>query len=143
MDAAALKIMAAGLISWIHLQAGLPVPKEPPDIHAVSHAELETTVCGHSCSVMGFNPDDGSNVVYIENTLDVEKNVCDRGILLHELVHYMQRKADAFDDETPQLRTHLREMEALKVQNAYLSEYGRRIFIGAGFAGTGFSYPYC
>lgn len=143
MDAAALKIMAAGLISWIHLQADLPVPTDPPDIRMVSHAELESTVCGHSCSVMGFSPDDGTNVVYIENTLDVENNVCDRGILLHELVHFMQRKADEFDDETPQVRSHFREMEALKVQNAYLSQYGRRIFIGAGFAGTGFAYPYC
>ena len=143
MDAATLKIMAAGLISWIHLQADLPVPAEAPEIELVSHAELETTVCGHSCNVKGFSPDDDTNIIFIENTFDVENNVCERGILLHELVHYMQRKAGLYDERPIEVRSHFREMEALRIQNQYLSQYGRRIFIGAGFAGTGFAYPYC
>ncbi len=143
MDVTALKLMAAGLMSWINVQAELPVPNDPPDIQFVSHAELERDVCRQSCNVLGFSPHDGGPVIYLDSALDVENNVCHRGILLHELVHYMQRMSSRFADEPPALQSHFREMEALRIQNAYLSQYGRRIYIGTGFAATGLDYPNC
>ena len=143
MDVTALKLMAAGLMSWINIQADLPVPADPPDVQFLAHTELEQDVCHQECSLLGFSPHDGGPVVYLDSTLDVENNVCHRGILLHELVHYMQRTSGRFADEPPAVQTHLREMEALRIQNAYLSQYGRRIYIGTGFAATGLGYPNC
>lgn len=143
MDVAALKLMAAGLLSWIHVQAGLPVPNDPPEIEFISHAEMEADVCRTSCDVLGFSPHGGGTAIYLDSALDPEKNVCHRGILVHELVHYMQEKSGRFAGEPMQVQRHLREMEALRIQNAYLSQYGRRIYIGTGFAGAGLTYPYC
>lgn len=143
MDVAALKVMVAGLLTWIHVSGDLPMPPDQPEISFVSHAELEHIVCNHPCAVLGFSPDDASDVVYIDQSLDIEKNECQRSILVHELVHFMQRRAKEYDNESPEIRAHWREMEALEIQRLYLDQFGRKLFIGPNYAAMGMPYPYC
>ncbi len=143
MEIAALKVLVAGLITWIHVTGDIPIPKDRPDVNFVTHAELERSICHKSCEVLGFSPDDGGAVIYLDQSLDIEHNVCQRSILVHEIVHFMQHRDKSWDKETPVVRSHWREVEALRLQNAYLAQFGRKIFLGPGYAAIGIGYPYC
>lgn len=143
MDVAALKVLIAGLLAWIHVNGGLDMPPDQPEISFVPHAELEQAVCHKPCAVLGFSPDDSSDIIYLDQSLDIEHDVCQRSILVHELVHFMQRRAKRFSGESPAVRGHWREMEALQIQRIYLDQFGRQLFIGPNFAAMGLGYPYC
>ena len=143
MEVGALKVLVAGLLTWINVHSTLPLPKDQPEVSFLPHNELENVVCHHPCAVLGFSPDDDSDVIMLDQSLELTKNACDRSILLHELVHFMQRRDKRWSDEKPEVRSHWREMEALEVQRAYLEQFGRNLFITRGFAATGLPYPYC
>ena len=143
MEVSALKVMVAGLLTWIHVNGELPMPPDQPEIAFVPHAELEQVVCQKGCDVLGFSPDDASDILYLDQSLDLENNECHRSILVHELVHFMQRREKEFADESPEVRNHWREMEALQIQRMYLGQFGRRLFIGPNFSSMGLAYPYC
>ena len=143
MEVSALKVMVAGLLTWIHVNGELPTPPDQPEIAFVPHAELEQAVCRKGCDVLGFSPDDASDIIYIDQSLDLENNECHRSILVHELVHFMQRREKEYSDEPPEVRNHFREMEALQIQRAYLDQFDRKLFIGPNFSTMGLPYPYC
>jgi len=143
MGITALKVLIAGLLTWIHVNAGLDMPPDRPEVAFVPHAELEKAVCRKPCEVLGFSPDDASDIIYLDQGLDIRNDVCQRSILVHELVHFMQRRAKRFADQSPRARTHWREMEALQIQRMYLAQFGRKLFIGPNFASMGLDYPFC
>jgi hypothetical protein len=143
MEVGALKVMVAGLLTWIHVNGELPSPPDQPEVAFVTAADLAKLVCHNKCDVKGFSPDDGSDIIYLDQSLDIEHDVCQRSILVHELVHFIQRRAKRFSDEPPAYRTHWREMEALQIQREYLDQFGRRLFIGPQYAAMGLGYPYC
>ena len=61
-------------------------------------------------------------------------NICDRGVLLHELIHVFQEDQNIFVDYDERTKKHLREMDALVNHNIYLSRFGKKILYSNGFA---------
>jgi len=144
MEAVALKGLVASLLAWLAVATGYPVPPEQPEVYFKPRAEIERVACVGPCpTIVAFSPTDPPNVVYLSDELDVEGNVCDRSVLVHELVHHMQRHVGAYDAYDAEARGHIREMEALRFQNAYLAQHGRRIINFAGRAVGGLGGPYC
>lgn len=106
-------IMIAGMTNYA-------IPNEVPTIQQVPVNLLQEWVCeGQRCPVAGWFP--GGNTVYISNELSVETDPEARGILYHELVHYVQWKEDpnAWADRTCE---HIQkyELEAYRLQQHYM-----------------------
>lgn len=141
MAPAALKAMVVVMLSWIAAHANYPVPDETPAVALVPHAYLEQLACGEKCPALGVYPD--GNVIYIDDALRVDTNICARSVLLHELVHYLQDKNSRFMNLSPQLRSRMREHEAYGVQQIYLGENGRQVAFGPNFYLGAFMGPTC
>src|SRR5262245_3683037 len=120
MDASALHGIVADLFIAIHALSGYAVPAAAPPVHSVPLGVMQQKLCGKPCAVKAFyHPEWG---VYLDETLDVEKDDFDRSVLLHELVHYLQNTSGRFEKMPVSCeRNHLAESEAYKIQNLYLS----------------------
>jgi len=98
------------------------VPKDPPNIYRVPHAELENYVCGTHCSIKAwYKPDDG---IFLDDTLKPETNLFHRSILLHEMVHYFQDRSGEYGNMDECERWFHRELDAYTIQNRYLGVIG-------------------
>ena len=110
------------LLNWAVLLSGYPAPEHPPQIKMVSHAWLEQEACfGRHCKVLGWYR--GGNVIYLDSRLDIKKTF-DGSILVHELVHYLQKKNGGY---MPSLGCGYAvdlEREAYAVQQEYLVRQG-------------------
>jgi Mlc titration factor MtfA (ptsG expression regulator) len=136
VDHASLTSLVVELFTAIRLISGYPNPDVLPQIHRVSVAEMQQKICGgRSCAVKAFyHPEWG---VYVDEALDMENNTFDRSILLHELVHHLQKTTGKFD-VVPGLcnRRNAQELEAYDIQNRYLSnEGGSRRALAMGWSG--------
>ena len=131
MEPTALKAMIVSMLAWISGHTHYPMPADTPVIAVVPHEYIESVACTGPCDVIGVYTDAG--VVYIENTLAIETNVCAQSVLLHELVHYNQDLAERFANLPPVFRWQLREKEAQHVQKAYLTEHGRTVDFSKNF----------
>ena len=141
MEAVTLKAMVAGLLAWIGAHSHYNVPDQVPVVAVVPHAYLEQLACGQPCEALGVYPD--GNIVYIDDDLQVETNVCARSVLLHELVHYLQDINGRFLNVHPAMRSRLREHEAYGIQQVYLTENGRNVAFGPNFYIGAFMGPTC
>ena len=136
MDQSALISLMVELFAAIKLVSGYPGPASLPEVHAVSRQEMQREVCGgRSCAVKAYyHPDRG---VFVDATLDLQGDAFDRSILLHELVHHLQKTTGKFD-AVPGVcnRRNAQELEAYEIQNRYLSRQhsSRRAFV-VGWAG--------
>lgn len=119
MDPIALAALMAELFLSIHDIGGYPVPEVYPEVHQVSRAELQQRFCKGPCGVKAFYaPDEG---VFIDEALDISRDVHARSILLHELVHHVQAVSGRFDAMTDACaRSNQAEAEAYRIQNFYL-----------------------
>ena len=81
------RIAAEILLSLQPVLAGANV--EPPPMFAVEPNTLQMRVCGKPCKVMAWYSPDG--VIYIDNRLDVVNHMGHRSVVVHELVHHVQR----------------------------------------------------
>lgn len=98
------------------------VPKDPPNVYRVPHAELENYVCSAHCSIKAwYKPGDG---IFLDDTLKPESNLFHRSILLHEMVHYFQDRAGEYANMQPCDRWFHREIDAYTIQNRYLGVIG-------------------
>ncbi len=62
-------------------------------------------------------------LLFIDENLDVENNIFDRSILLHELIHHAQAVSGRFDTLSSDcMRRNWAEKEAYFIQNRYLME---------------------
>lgn len=122
MDQSSLASLMIELFTAIRLVSGYPVPESFPEIHLVPESEMRQRVCaGRACRVKAFyHPEWG---VYVDERMDVANDPFDRSILLHELVHHLQKTTGKFD-AMPSIciRRNAQEMEAYEIQNRYLSE---------------------
>ena len=120
--------LIAELFATIHLLAGYATPAVAPQVHRVSHAEIEEKFCHAPCAIRAlYDPTLG---VYIDEKLDVVNDIFDRSILLHELVHHVQAVRGRFDmGSSDCMRRNANEREAYALQNRYLMEMndGRRV----------------
>ncbi|HZR03017.1 MAG TPA: hypothetical protein VFA81_07590 [Burkholderiales bacterium] len=93
-----------------------------PPIHQLPQHEIEKRVCDEPCNVLAaYIPGDG---IYLSAHLDPSKELYDRSVLLHELVHYLQQGHPKFSGMSPCKRERAKEEEAFAVQRAYLSSIG-------------------
>jgi hypothetical protein len=133
MGEASLSSLVVELFTTIQLLTGYPVPETAPEIHIVPHAVIEEKICRSQCRRIKafYHPDWG---VYVDDSLDLSGDAFARSILLHELVHHVQRVAGAYEMRPESCeRRNAEEREAYLVQNKYLATIGdsRRIPAGA------------
>jgi len=120
--AATLEEVVKTLSRAIDRLARYRVPKDPPNIYRVPHAELENYVCGTHCSIRAwYKPGDG---IFLDEGLKPETNLFHRSILLHELVHYFQDRAGEYASMDDCDRWFHREIDAYTIQNRYLGVIG-------------------
>ena len=98
------------------------MPKDPPSIYRIPHAELENYVCGTHCAIRAwYKPGDG---IFLDESLKPETNLFHRSILLHEMVHYFQDSSGEYGNMSACDRWFHRELDAYAVQNRYLGVIG-------------------
>jgi hypothetical protein len=101
-------------------------PPEYPELIYLSTQELNRLACKDTCSVLGHYA--GGRQIYLDDRLKPLKNLFDRSVLLHEVVHYLQGlegshyvdPADTGDDAQKCRLWYQREREAYAIQEAYL-----------------------
>ncbi|HLF59156.1 MAG TPA: DUF6647 family protein [Alphaproteobacteria bacterium] len=135
------KVIVASLLAWIGAHTNYTVPAGAPMVALVPHAFIAELACAEECPALGVYPD--GNVVYIDQDLQIDTNVCAQSVLLHELVHYLQDRDGRFLNVPPAIRSRLREHEAYAVQQAYLASNGRKVAFGPSFYIGAFMGPSC
>jgi hypothetical protein len=142
-DGSTVTALVASLLVWIHANIRFEVPPGEPQVRFVAHGELERMACARPCPVLGFTPDGRPDRIFLDRELDVTRDVCERSILLHELVHYIQHRQDRYAELPPVQRDRMREGEALRIQDIYLRQHGRTLYVARGVAARGLAPPYC
>jgi hypothetical protein len=130
MDAASLVALARDLLAVIHSLSGYPANVLPPEIHFVPVTEIQRRFCNAPCRMQAYYlPGEG---VYMDATLDPERDVFARSILLHELVHHLQKVSGKYMKIPSECdRWYAAELEAYETQNRYLESVNspHRVYI--------------
>ena len=127
----------AGLMNWAVRLSKYPAPRVMPEVRYVSQQFFDEHACGgHKCSVWGWYPNTGSNVVYVHERFRALLNdgsdpssVLAASIVLHEFVHYLQAASREFSPYDCKQTLQL-EREAYQAQTAYLVSYGNYLPVG-------------
>ena len=120
MGSTALGKLIAELLIAISALSDYPVPAEQPSVEFVSHAVLEQKACGEPCQILAWFPP--GMTIFMDDRLDPVGNVAARGILVHELVHYLQQEAGTFSGEEACQTWTEREREAFDIQFRWLTQ---------------------
>ncbi|HVY07728.1 MAG TPA: DUF6647 family protein [Burkholderiales bacterium] len=131
MDQSAILSLMVELFAAIRLVSAYPAPDSLPEIHALPMAQIQQRLCGgRQCRVKAYyHPDAG---VIVDETLDFVHDDFDRSVLLHELVHHLQKTTGKFGVVTSFCSRRIsEELEAYEIQNRYLSRIHatRRAFV--------------
>ncbi len=121
MDQSAMISLMVELFTAIRLVSAYPAPAEMPEVHSVPQAEIQRRLCdSRPCRIKAFyHPDWG---IFIDDALDVVHDPFDRSILLHELVHHLQKTTGKFEVVASFCTRRIsEEREAYEIQNRYLS----------------------
>lgn len=115
--------VTAGLLLFIQSHLGLFNSIEPPHIEFMPVAEIVEIACNQPCGdIKGWTPALG-NTVYLSNELSINRDMFDRSIVLHELVHYVQYKYQLTNMATDCLTWKAREAQAYQLQFLWLQEH--------------------
>ena len=85
------------LMSWIISSISYPPPlaSELPEVQFKTHVELRILICGNDiqCEKRDFGGayDYKNNVIYLRDNWDIKRKE-HHGVLVHELVHFLQYK---------------------------------------------------
>ena len=113
------KLVGKLLVS-IQLLAGFDLPAERPEVVFVPHQHLQDEACDGRCEVYGWFPP--GRTIYLDDRLDPVRDIAARGILVHELVHYLQQESGTFPARGG-CRTWLeRERQAYDIQIRWHAE---------------------
>jgi len=121
LDQSALVSLMVELFTAIRLVSLYPAPAVLPEVHSVPQSEIQRRLCdSRPCRIKAFyHPDWG---VIFDETLDVHSDPFDRSILLHELVHHLQKTTGKFEIFANFCSRRIsEELEAYEIQNRYLS----------------------
>lgn len=121
MDSLSLASLALQLLASIHSLSGYPPTKILPEIHQAPLVEIQQRFCQGKCAAQAFyKPGEG---VYIDEGFDLANDEFARSVLLHELVHHVQRVSGTFQ-KIPSAcdRWYAAEREAYEIQNRYLED---------------------
>ena len=127
MEAVSLQAITSALILYINAAMQVAdLQTDIPQIHFVPQSQIEAKACDNkSCgSVLGwFSNED--QAIYLKDTLDIQNDMQARGILLHELVHYVQHENNTPTLENECLTWKAREIQAYNIQYNWL--YDNRV----------------
>jgi hypothetical protein len=122
LDHSALNSLMVELFTAIRLLSAYPAPAVLPEVHSLPQSEIQRRLCDNRpCRIKAFyHPDWG---VMVDDTLDIHNDPFDRSILLHELVHHLQKTTGKFEVFASFCSRRIsEELEAYEIQNRYLSE---------------------
>ncbi|MEO8166197.1 MAG: DUF6647 family protein [Betaproteobacteria bacterium] len=121
MEQSALLSLMVELFAAIRLVSGYPSPDVLPAIEIAPQVEIQRRLCdGRPCRIKAYyHPDSG---VVVDDKLDLANDPFDRSILLHELVHHLQKTTGKFQLVGFCTRRIAEEREAYEIQNRYLSQ---------------------
>jgi hypothetical protein len=122
LDQSALVSLMVELFAAIRLLSAYPAPSVLPEVHLLPQSEIQRRLCNsRPCRVKAFyHPDSG---IIVDETLDFQNDPFDRSILLHELVHHLQKTTGKYEIVTSFCSRRIsEELEAYEIQNRYLSE---------------------
>ena len=107
------------LLSWSVQLTSYPHPHTLPEIEYTNNDFFVDNACyGKSnCRVAAWYNNEG--IIYINKILENQTDPMTRGILVHELVHYLQDLSGKFDNNDCRDQ-QAREREAYAIQRAYL-----------------------
>lgn len=111
--------LAGDLLLAAQSLTGYGAPAQVPEIVLVPQATLQEIACKRPCKVLGWFPP--GKTIYLDDRLDPRTDSRAAGILLHELVHYLQQESAAYSDLGACRRWALREHEAYRVQARWLA----------------------
>jgi hypothetical protein len=136
LDQSDLVSLMVELFAAIRLVSAYPSPAVLPEVHFLPQIEIQRRLCsGQPCRIKAFyHPDAG---VLVDESLDLRNDAFDRSILLHELVHHLQKTTGKFDIVRSFCSRRIsEELEAYEIQNRYLSEiHARRRALVMGWTG--------
>ena len=129
-----LRELILALLLWITSNTDYKDPEQFPQIKFLEQSKLSQIACGRECEILAYTPTTPKYTIFLSDKLKPMTNVCDRGILLHELIHVLQDDQGFFVEYETKTKKHLREMDALVKHNIFLSQYGKKILYSNGFA---------
>jgi hypothetical protein len=136
LDQSALISLMVELFAAIKLLSAYPSPADLPEVHLMPLVEIQRQVCGgRPCHIKAFyHPDWG---VVVDEALDLRNDPFDRSILLHELVHHLQKATGKYQIIASFCSRRIsEEIEAYEIQNRYLSAiHAPRHALAAAWAG--------
>ncbi len=118
MDSTGLTRLVAELLYAVQALAGYAGPAQAPLVEFLPQVELRAMACDGTCDIRGWYA--GGSTIYLDDRLDPAGNLWDRGILVHEIVHYVQELAGAFGASPTCQRWLEREHEAYALQRRWL-----------------------
>ena len=120
MSDGVLQELVAELLIAVQGLSGHPGPAPPPTVVLVPHGELERAACTGPCDIYGWFPPGAT--IYLDDRLDPAASVWARGVLVHELVHYLQQESGAYGGRVDCAAWLRREQEAYRVQIRWLRD---------------------
>ncbi len=126
--------LIVALLIWITSNSDYKNPQKDINVEFLKQSQLSELACKRDCEILAYTPIEPKYKIYLSDKLNPIDNICDRGILLHEIIHVLQEEQKKFAENDERTRKHLREMEALVNHNIYLSQFGKKILYSNGFA---------
>ena len=109
----------AALMSWAVMLSHYPSPTHLPVIEYARHQFFVEHACGgKKCGAIGWYDNQGT--IYIDERLKAQDTVSTRGLIVHEMVHYLQDLSGKFDP-TGCRDSRLREQEAYAIQREFIA----------------------
>tara|TARA_Y100000287_G_scaffold27494_1_gene19246 strand:- start:414 stop:839 length:426 start_codon:yes stop_codon:yes gene_type:complete len=123
-----MKELIASLLLWIGAETNYNVDLVHPEIKMMTQIELEHKFYGHDKTPSGtlhafYDPE--NDVIYLNSNFD-RFNAFDKGILLHELMHYVQDVNGVVGTRFECMRET--ELEVYPLQKKYLLEVHGVVF---------------
>jgi hypothetical protein len=122
LDPGSVARLIADLLIAVQSLTAYGAPDRPPSLEFVPGSFLQQQACERACAVYGWFPP--GKTIYLDERLDPANDMRARGILVHELVHYLQQENQAFSEEAPCERWLARERQAFNVQYQWLVQEG-------------------
>tara|TARA_B100000900_G_scaffold388622_1_gene380831 strand:- start:57 stop:485 length:429 start_codon:yes stop_codon:yes gene_type:complete len=118
-----MKTLIAFLLIWIGSETNYNVDLPHPEIKMLSQVELERVYYGDHENSSGAQLhafyDPKNNLIYLNEDFDIH-DAFDKGVLLHELLHYVQDMNDVVGTKFECMRET--ELEVYPLQKKYLLE---------------------
>lgn len=119
IDPLALKALVVQLLLAIQGLSGYSAPDQPPSVAFQPPEVLQQQACGAPCNVLGWFPP--GRTIYLDDRLDPLNDLRARGILVHELVHFLQQEQNGVPTGSPCAVWLAREREAFDIQLRWLT----------------------